>query len=84
MAMTLITKILPLPERLLLVDVTPETALHRMATRDDKEEMFENLAALVNVRDKVNLLSSDWTVLDNNDGEARSRERLSKILAKWD
>jgi dTMP kinase len=80
----LITKVLPLPERLLLVDVTPETALHRMAMRDDKEEMFENLAALVNVRDKVILLSSDWTVLDNNGGEARSRERLSQILADWD
>lgn len=80
----IITKILPLPDRLLLVDVTPETALHRMAMRDDKEEMFENLAALVNVRNKVNLLASDWTVLDNNDGEAGSRERLSKILANWD
>jgi hypothetical protein len=52
--------------------------------RDDKEEMFENQAALVNVRDKIMLLSSDWTVLDNNDGEAKARERLSEILKKWD
>jgi dTMP kinase len=80
----IITKVLPLPERLLLVDVAPETALHRMALRDDKEEMFENQAALVNVRDKIMSLSSDWTVLDNNDGEAKARERLSEILKKWD
>jgi dTMP kinase len=79
-----ITKLLPLPKRLLLVDVTPETALHRMAMRDDKEEMFENLAALINVRDKILLLSADWTVLDNDGGETGSRERLAKILAKWD
>ncbi len=79
-----ITKLLPLPKRLLLVDVTPETALRRMAMRDDKEEMFENLADLIKVRDKVVMLSSEWTVLDNNDGEAGSREGLSKILAAWE
>jgi dTMP kinase len=78
-----ITKVLPLPERLLLVDVSPETALRRMAKRDDKEEMFENLAELVKVRDKVLSMSSGWVVLDNNGDEQGSRGRLAQILAEW-
>jgi dTMP kinase len=78
-----ITRSLPLPERLLLVDVAPETALTRMAKRDDKEEMFENLGELVKVRDKVLMMSSGWRVLDNNGDEHDSRDRLARMLAEW-
>jgi dTMP kinase len=75
---------LPVPSHLLLVDVSPEVALQRMAMREDKEEMFENLPALVKAREKVMMLSSGWTVLDNNDGESQSRARLVEILRQWD
>jgi len=79
-----ITEVLPLPERLLLVDVAPEVAMNRMASRNDEEEMFENLKDLVKVRDKVMLISKDYQILDNNGDEADSRARLASILAGWD
>lgn len=81
---TLIEKVLPIPPRLLLVDVTPETALHRIASREDREEMFENLPALKKGRDKILMLATGWKVLDNNGEEKSSREWLDKELGVWD
>ncbi|MBI0584148.1 MAG: thymidylate kinase [Methanomassiliicoccus sp.] len=77
-------KVLPVPERLVLVDVSPETALHRIAARDDKVEMFENLPSLVKGREKVLMLSEGWVVLDNNGDEAATKRKLTRELENWD
>mgnify|MGYP000870907602 CR=1 FL=1 len=83
-AYDLFVRVLPVPKRLLLVDVEPECALHRIAQREHEEEMFENLPSLIEVRDKVLSLARTWTVLDNNGCETESRQRLDDILAAWD
>ena len=80
----LFAKVLPVPERLLLVDISPENALRRMAIRDDREEMFENLPSLTECREKVLMLSDGWSVLDNNGDEADTRKRLRGQLEAWD
>lgn len=80
----LFAKVLPVPERLLLVDISPENALRRMARRDDREEMFENLPSLTKCREKVLMLSEGWAVLDNNGDEADTRRRLDELLEAWD
>ena len=77
-------RVLPVPERLLLVDVEPESALRRIETRQHKEEMFENLPALVMVRERALSLASTWDVLDNNGCESESMQRLGDILVAWD
>ncbi len=77
-------RVLPVPERLLLVDVEPESALRRIETRRHEEEMFENLPALVMVRERVLSLAGEWEVLDNNGCESGSMQRLEDILAAWD
>lgn len=79
-----LVKVLPIPDRLLLVDVQPEVAMHRIASREEQEEMFENLPSLRREREKVLMLSSGWSILDNNGGETISRERLLAILSEWD
>jgi dTMP kinase len=80
----LFSKVLPVPRRLLLVDVTPEVALRRIACREDREEMFENLAALNECREKLLMLSNGWAVLDNNDDPPESRRQLYILLEDWD
>jgi thymidylate kinase len=77
-------KLLPVPERLLLVDIDPEKALRRMASREDREEMFENLPSLEKCREKLLLLSGGWKILDNNGDEVATRRRLDEQLDAWD
>lgn len=80
----LIAKVLPIPSRLLLIDIDPETAMKRISTREDEEEMFENIPSLTREREKVLMLSHGWKVLDNNQDEAASRLQLIRILEEWD
>ncbi len=80
----LIARVLPIPCRLLLIDIDPETAMKRISTRDDEEEMFENIPSLTREREKILMLSQGWKVLDNNQNEAASRAQLIRILEEWD
>ena len=77
-------KVLPVPERLLLVDIDPEKALRRMACREDQQEMFENLPSLRKCREKILMLSGGWKVLDNNGDETGTRRLLEEQLEVWD
>ncbi|TFG57464.1 MAG: thymidylate kinase [Methanomassiliicoccus sp.] len=78
-------KILPIPNRLLLVDTTPECALKRIEDRAHDREMFENLISLNKVRAKVLELSVDgWIVLDNSSSSENTRSQLSQVLSSWD
>ncbi len=78
-------KVLPVPERLLLVDVEPLTALKRITERDHRVEMFEDLDSLRRTRDKVlRLVRPPWRVVDNNASEAEARMHLVTILKQWD
>ena len=80
----LIARVLPIPSRLLLIDIDPETAMKRISTREDEEEMFENIPSLTREREKILMLSQGWQVLDNNQDEAASRHQLMRILEEWD
>lgn len=77
-------RVLPVPDRLLLIDVEPQNALRRMSLRQDEEEMFENLSSLIEVRGRMLSLAHAWKVFDNNDGKGESLRRLEDILSGWD
>lgn len=78
-------KLLPLPSRLLLVDIDPEVALRRIAERDDHLEMFEDLDNLVKIRRKVLLLAGDdWDVVDNGGSEGETKKRVMEVINRWD
>lgn len=78
-------KLLPVPEKLLLVDIDPEVAISRIAERKEHREMFEDLESLVSVRRKILLLAGDeWELVDNSCPEEMSRERVMEILNRWD
>lgn len=78
-------KILPIPEKLLLVDVTPTCALRRIEEREHEREMFENLESLEKVRRKVlDLSARGWKVLNNCGSVDETRAQLAEVLADWD
>jgi len=80
-----ISKLLPLPQRLLLVDLDPKTAAHRIGERMERTEMFEDMDNLDKTRKKVlRLAENGWTVLNNNVTAEESQAALVKILEGWD
>ncbi len=77
--------ILPVPRRLLLVDVEPASALERIRARGGSEEMFEDLASLEKARKKVLALAGpEWAVLENEGDQEAVRARSLAILSGWD
>ena len=78
-------KVLPVPRRLLLIDVRPENALERILQREHRKEMFEDLDSLSRTRGKVlRLARPPWRVLDNNVAEEDARKALISVLEDWD
>jgi dTMP kinase len=82
---TFFAKFLPVPERLLLVDIDPAVALRRISARKEKKEMFEDILHLTRTREKVlSLTSGSWEMIDNSFSDVESHQRLDEILFYWD
>ena len=79
-------KLLPIPKRLLLVDVEPAVAHQRITERQHNREMFEDVGSLDRVRNKVLMLAErgGWKVIDNSRSEDESKRQLLKVLEDWD
>ncbi len=79
-------KVLPVPKRLVLVDVDPVVAHRRITERQHNMEMFEDVESLEKVRRKVLLLASrgHWCVIDNSGDEESTRQQLLQALDGWD
>jgi len=78
-------KILPVPRRLLLVDIDPKVAFRRIEDRNEAKEMFEDIESLRKIRKKVlKLASKDWTVIENNVDMDKMPVGLIKIIEDWD
>jgi dTMP kinase len=78
-------KILPVPKRLLLVDIDPLVALKRIEKRNEAQEMFEDLDSLRKTKAKVlKLATSGWMVIENNEDVKDMPPRLVKIIEDWD
>lgn len=78
-------KILPVPKRLLVVDIDPNVALRRIEDRNETKEMFEDLVSLRKIRRKVlRLADKDWIVIENNADVDQMPPTLKKIIDDWD
>jgi dTMP kinase len=77
--------LLPVPDRLILVDIEPKVAIDRIEERDEEREMFEDIESLQRVRGKVNMVASgEWEVLDNSGTMEQTRERLERLIDGWE
>jgi dTMP kinase len=80
-----ISRLLPIPRRLVLIDVDPSIANERIAQRSEKKEMFEDPVNLKRARAKLlSLASSDWKVIDNSVQMQKGKDSLYQVLEEWD
>jgi dTMP kinase len=78
-------RLLPIPNRLLLVDTKPRLAMERIALRNHEREMFETLPKLEEMRLKMlSMAGKEWHILDNTGTSIESNRRLLFILSEWD
>lgn len=75
----IVSLILPKSDCMFFLDVTPEESLRRIKSRNEEEEMFENIDALKKARSKTGKVTYEWNVIPADDSvEVVS----SKIVAK--
>jgi dTMP kinase len=80
-----ISKLLPLPERLLIIDIDPAIAYERISSRDQTKEMFEDPASLSQARERLlSLASKEWRVVDNSGTMDEGTGSLFGLLERWD
>ncbi|MDD1756437.1 MAG: thymidylate kinase [Methanomassiliicoccales archaeon] len=79
-------KLLPVPKRLILVDVDPASAHRRIMERQHTMEMFEDIDSLGRVREKVLMLAErgGWWIVDNTRAQEETRQQLLQALEEWD
>ncbi len=77
-------KLLPIPSRLMLVDIDPETACQRIRKRTKKMEVFETLPSLTKIRSRMVELSDEWVIVDNNRSMHSTEEQVQRTLREWD
>lgn len=79
-------RLLPIPRRLILVDVSPGTAHQRITERRHSKEMFEDVASLGRVRSKVLMLAErgHWRIVENSGTMDEAKSRLLQALEEWD
>ena len=70
--------VLPTSNYMFFLDLEPDEALKRLSNRDEKE-MFENLADLHEVREKVCKLSKGWKVINTS----KSAEDVQKEIDQY-
>jgi dTMP kinase len=70
--------VLPTSNYMFFLDLEPDEALKRLSNRKEKE-MFENLADLHEVREKVRKLSKGWKVINTT----KSIEDVQKEIDKY-
>ena len=70
---------LPKSDCMFFLDVSPEESLRRIKSRNEEEEMFENIDDLREVRSKASKVTYEWNVIPADDP---ADVISSKIVAK--
>lgn len=69
--------VLPTSDCMFFLDITPEESLKRIGSRDEDEEMFENIDSLRENRLRSQKFTYNWNVVSAD----ASPEEISKIIA---
>lgn len=73
--------VLPTSDCMFFLDVSPEESLRRINSRDEDVEMFENIEALSEAREKSKKFVYNWNVVDGDESiEAINGVIISKCL----
>ena len=81
----IVSIILPKSDCMFFLDVTPEESLRRIKSRNEEEEMFENIDALREARSKTGKVTYEWNVIPADDpAEIVSSKIVAKCLESED
>lgn len=77
------TMVLPTSDYMFFLDLEPKEALLRMSKRDE-EEMFENMDALIKVRNRATELAQKWHIINTRGTIEEVRDKINYILDELD
>jgi dTMP kinase len=76
--------ILPTSKYMFYLDLSPEIAMERIMlrnrTKNQKLQSFENLESLRKIRQKANLISFNWIIVDASKDKNDIKEEIKSIL----
>ena len=78
-----LTKLFPMPDHKIFVDIDPETAMKRIELRNEAWEMFETEDKLSSVRMKMKSISKEWEIIDNSRSLDDTKSQLVNIMKFW-
>ena len=79
-AYRVISKVLPVPDVKILVDIVPETAMERIIERGERLEVFETVDKLHKTRGKMLGIADGWYIIDNSGTRENTEAQTVKVL----
>ena len=77
----IVSNVLPKSDCMFFLDVSPEESLRRIQSRNEEEEMFENIDDLRKVRSKTKIATYEWNIIPADDApEVISEKIIAKCL----
>lgn len=80
----IVSNVLPKSDCMFFLDVSPEESLRRIQSRNEEEEMFENIEDLRKVRSKTKIATYEWNVIPADDAPEVISEKVREICLKSD
>lgn len=75
---------LPKSDCMFFLDVSPEESLRRIKSRNEEEEMFENIDALKETRSRASKVLYEWNVIPADDAPEVISEKIISICLESD
>ena len=80
----IVSNILPKSDCMFFLDVSPEESLRRIQSRNEEEEMFENIEDLRKVRSKTKIATYEWNIIPADDAPEVISQKVIDICLKSD
>lgn len=80
----IVSFLLPKSDCMFFLDVSPEESLRRIKSRNEEEEMFENIDDLRKVRSKTKVATYEWNIIPADDSPDVISKKVIDICLKSD
>ncbi len=80
----IVSVVLPKSDCMFFLDVTPEESLRRIKSRNEEEEMFENIEALREARSKTEVATYEWNIIPADDPPEVISQKIIDICLESD
>lgn len=80
----IVSNVLPKSDCMFFLDVSPEESLRRIQSRNEEEEMFENIDDLRKVRSKTKIATYEWNIIPADDAPEVISQKVREICLKSD